>query len=112
MSGWFFRSGCFFVISGYLITKGLRADIEKGEYSIGSFYARRIRRIFPAYAAVILFSLMGGILCFYGEKLNILAETACSSALFATNIYFANTSGYFSPGAHNNALLNLWSLSV
>lgn len=111
-TGGFIGVDVFFVISGYLITKGLLSDLEKGQYSIGTFYIRRIRRIFPAYLAVIIFTLCGGICVYYGENLTELAKTAFSSAFFLTNIYFSSTSGYFSPNAHNNALLNLWSLSV
>ncbi len=102
----------FFVISGYLITKGLLVDLDKGEYSIGNFYVRRIRRIFPAYLAVILFTLILGCLLYYGKNLEILSKTAFKSSVFLTNIHFAKFSGYFSPDAHGNALLNLWSLSV
>lgn len=110
--GGFIGVDVFFVISGYLITRGLLTDLEAGKYSIGAFYIRRIRRIFPAYAAVIMFSLIAGGIIYYGEKLKILATTALSSSFFATNIYFERTSDYFSPGAHENELLNLWSLSV
>ena len=110
--GGFIGVDVFFVISGYLITKGLLLDLEKGTYSIGNFYVRRIRRIFPAYITVIIFSLIVGCILYTGEKLEVLANTACSSALFVTNIYFDKTIDYFAPGAHTNALLNLWSLSV
>lgn len=58
--GGFIGVDVFFVISGYLITNGLLTDLESGKYSIGTFYVRRIRRIFPAYAAVILFSARCG----------------------------------------------------
>lgn len=111
-SGGFIGVDIFFVISGYLITKGLLVDLEQGQYSIGNFYVRRIRRIFPAYIAVIVFTLLVGILLFSRTKLLILANTAVSSAFFLSNIYFFEKSGYFAPNAHDNALLNLWSLSV
>ncbi|MBR1981627.1 MAG: acyltransferase [Akkermansia sp.] len=110
--GGFIGVDVFFVISGYLITKGLLSDLDKGEYSIAAFYVRRIRRILPAYLAVILFSLGIGLVLFYGEKLFLLTSAARASAFFITNIYFDSTSGYFAPAAHENALLNLWSLSV
>ena len=110
--GGFIGVDVFFVISGYLITKGLLTDLESGKYSIGTFYVRRIRRIFPAYAAVILFSLLVVAFAYYGEKLKILAKTALSSTYFATNIYFEKTADYFAPASHTNPLLNLWSLSV
>ena len=38
----------FFVISGYLITSILLKEQKSGKFSIGMFYARRIKRIFPA----------------------------------------------------------------
>lgn len=110
--GGFIGVDVFFVISGYLITRGLLADLDANKYSIGTFYVRRIRRIFPAYAAVIIFSLIAGGLIYYGAKLELLATTALSSIFFATNIFFERTSDYFAPEAHENALLNLWSLSV
>lgn len=110
--GGFIGVDVFFVISGYLITKGLLTDLDKGEYSISAFYIRRIRRILPAYLAVILFSLGIGLVLYYGEKLLLLTSAAKASAFFITNIYFDSTSGYFAPAAHENALLNLWSLSV
>ena len=37
----------FFVISGYLITRIIFRDLEQEHFSFKSFYARRIRRIFP-----------------------------------------------------------------
>ena len=111
-SGGYMGVDVFFVISGYLITKGLLTDLDKGQYSISAFYVRRIRRILPAYLAVILFSLGIGLVLFYGEKLLLLTSAAKASAFFIANIYFDSTSGYFAPAAHENALLNLWSLSV
>lgn len=111
-SGGFIGVDVFFVISGYLITKGLLNDLQENKYSIGSFYVRRIRRIFPAYMSVILFSLILGCICYYGNDLLNLSKTALSSAAFCTNVYFYLRSGYFSPNAHENPLLNLWSLSV
>lgn len=110
--GGFMGVDIFFVISGYLITKGLANDLEAGQYSIGRFYVRRIRRILPAYSLMILFSLFLGISCYYDRQLMELARTALSSTVFATNIYFANTQDYFAANSHENPLLNLWSLSV
>lgn len=111
-SGGFIGVDVFFVISGYLITKGLLADLDKGEYTIGKFYMRRIRRILPAYVAMIAFTMLCCVVCYYGNQINLFAKTALSSACFSTNLFFYKTSGYFSPNAQDNPLLNLWSLSV
>ena len=52
----------FFVISGYLITRILLDDLNQNKLSIQSFYAGRIRRIFPALATLL-------IICFLFSRL-------------------------------------------
>ena len=49
--GGFVGVDVFFVISGYLITSIIQNEIERGDFSLTHFYARRIRRIFPALFA-------------------------------------------------------------
>lgn len=46
----------FFVISGFLITQ----SCEKSR-SLGEYFVKRFRRIYPAYAAVIVVCLVGGL---------------------------------------------------
>ena len=54
-----FKSGfvgvdVFFVISGYVIARSLTTDIfELSNFSVASFYARRIRRLLPALAVML-----------------------------------------------------------
>lgn len=111
-SGGFMGVDVFFVISGYLITLGLLNDLKHGNYSIKRFYVKRIRRILPAYLAVIVFAAILAFMVLYGRELVVFSETAFSSGFFLTNFYFASHADYFSANAHENALLNLWSLSV
>jgi peptidoglycan/LPS O-acetylase OafA/YrhL len=61
MSGGFVGVDIFFVISGYLISAGLFKDAETQGISIARFYERRIKRIIPAYGAVILAALLAGL---------------------------------------------------
>ena len=37
----------FFVISGYLITSLIMSEKQDGEFALGTFYERRVRRILP-----------------------------------------------------------------
>src|ERR1700745_1480595 len=54
-SGGYIGVDIFFVISGYLITGHLAAEIAaSGRVSIGKFYERRIRRIVPALVVVLV----------------------------------------------------------
>ncbi len=50
----------FFVISGYLITTLLRAELERdGRISLGAFYVRRVFRILPVFYVVLLLTVVG-----------------------------------------------------
>ena len=46
--GGFVGVDVFFVISGYLITRLILADLDGGHFSLMHFYERRARRILPA----------------------------------------------------------------
>jgi peptidoglycan/LPS O-acetylase OafA/YrhL len=46
--GGFIGVDVFFVISGYLITRLIREEMQTDTFSIVRFYERRIRRILPA----------------------------------------------------------------
>src|ERR1700691_5388666 len=47
-AGGFVGVDIFFVISGYLITQKIVANVRSGTFSLASFYIRRARRILPA----------------------------------------------------------------
>ncbi len=50
---------CFFVISGFLITSLLLAELNRrGAVSLKSFYLRRVFRIFPAFYAYLLVAIL------------------------------------------------------
>lgn len=102
----------FFVISGFLITSLIREDIELGRFSLGRFYERRIRRIFPALFAVIAASFVAAYLLFLPPELTLFAKSGMAAALFSSNILFWLEAGYFDSAALAKPLLHSWSLAV
>ena len=103
----------FFVISGYLISAGLLRDLQNNQFSITEFYSRRIRRIFPAYFAVMLGVFCVGMLVYYAAPMRELLDVMLTGTFFSSNLYFHFWRGdYFAPNVRNNPLMHLWSLSV
>ena len=61
ISGGFVGVDVFFVISGYVITQLLARRLEAtGRLSLADFYARRIRRLFPALGLMLLVTVLLG----------------------------------------------------
>jgi peptidoglycan/LPS O-acetylase OafA/YrhL len=102
----------FFVISGYLITLIIAGDLAQDQFSIREFYERRIRRIFPAFFAMLGVVLALGALVFDPRELATLGLGAVAATAFASNVLFWRQSGYFAPAAETNPLLHTWSLAV
>lgn len=102
----------FFVISGYLISTIIMSQLERGRFSIADFYARRIRRIFPALTAVLLATLLfGWAVLLHGEFRQIGKHVAAGGG-FVSNLVLWWEAGYFDSAANTKPLLHLWSLGV
>lgn len=110
--GGFIGVDIFFVISGYLISDLLIRDIEKGEFSLREFYARRIRRIFPALFTITLIAVPISWCLMLPPELNDFGKSLISIPTFTSNIYFWRDTGYFQVAAEATPLLHTWSLAV
>jgi peptidoglycan/LPS O-acetylase OafA/YrhL len=111
LPGGFVGVDVFFVISGYLISAIVFAEIAASRFSVLAFYERRLRRIIPAlFAMLILFSIVASFYLlpveFVGFAKSLLAATTSSS-----NFYFWLHSGYFDSPT-SSPLLHTWSLAV
>lgn len=111
-SGGFLGVDIFFVISGYVISKGIEAKVLAGEFSYLDFYGRRVRRILPAMMVTIALVLVVGFALFSVSAYQDLGKSSVFAALSVSNFYFANTTGYFDASAIEKPLLHMWSLSV
>ena len=112
LPGGFIGVDIFFVISGYLITSILLKDIQAGSYSFKTFYARRVRRIFPALSVVLLFCLALGWVVLTAVEYRSLGKHAAGGAGFIANFMFWKEAGYFDAAGDTKPLLHLWSLGI
>ncbi|MBO7882014.1 acyltransferase family protein [Burkholderia pseudomallei] len=112
LPGGFVGVDIFFVISGYLITGILIADLGTDRFSFRRFYARRIRRIFPALVVVLLATYGMGWFSLYGDEYRELGKHIVAGAGFVANWASWTEAGYFDQAAEAKPLLHLWSLGV
>lgn len=116
VTGGFVGVDVFFVLSGFLITSILFAEVRRnGSLSLRAFYARRIRRLFPALIVVVIASCLIGavaLLPIFGQQQE-LGRSAIATALYFSNFFFwLNSPGYFDQSADLMPLLHTWSLAV
>ena len=102
----------FFVISGYLIIGGIYRKEANDDFKIIDFFKARILRLAPAYFFMLTTTIILGLLLLNPVEVEDLVESAISSILFTSNVYFWSSFNYFSPIAKENALIHTWSLSV
>jgi peptidoglycan/LPS O-acetylase OafA/YrhL len=114
-SGGFVGVDVFFVISGFLITGVLVADVERfGQPRLAEFYARRARRILPGLLLLIVACLaFAPWLAFSSEAWDRLLDSASASLAFVANHHFWHQGNdYFAAERGPAVLLHLWSLGV
>jgi len=112
LKGGFIGVDIFFVISGFLISGIILEALYNNSFSFANFYARRIKRIFPALISVLIACLIAGwFLLFSGEYSNLGREVAYGAG-FLSNIGFWIEAGYFDISSSLKPLLHLWSLGV
>jgi peptidoglycan/LPS O-acetylase OafA/YrhL len=102
----------FFIISGYLISSIIFSNLEHGTFSIGDFYNRRIRRIFPALVTILVATLAFGWFALVADEYAYLGKHIASGAAFISNGVLYSESGYFDTAAEAKPMLHLWSLAI
>ncbi len=110
--GGFVGVDIFFVISGFLITRIILTEIDTGTFSPMTFYARRVRRIFPALIVVLLATYLIGWFVLLPDAYALLGKNMVAGVAFASNLFQLSQVDYFAPQAAENPLLHLWSLGI
>lgn len=113
ITGGFVGVDVFFVISGFLIGGILwRELVSSGRIALGRFYLRRLRRLAPAYFAMIIVSLLFGYAILLPFEFREFGKSIIASTVYLSNVLFFRQAGYFDTAAEEKTLLHTWSLSV
>ncbi|MGP9814142.1 acyltransferase family protein [Rhodopseudomonas sp. NSM] len=110
--GGFVGVDVFFVISGFLITSIICQAQRGGDFSFRTFYARRINRIFPALALVLITCAVAGWFLLFPVDYRDAGKAIGFGAAFLSNLALLHDAGYFEASSELNPLLHLWSLGV
>lgn len=121
LKGGFVGVDIFFVISGYLITGILIKTFDRqrnGEQGISplfgliSFYARRVRRIFPVLIVVLICCIIFGRIFLFPDEYELLGKHIAAGSVYISNLVLWQESGYFDVSSDLKPLLHLWSLGI
>lgn len=112
LPGGFIGVDFFFVISGFLITKNSINDQINKNFSIVTYYLKRIKRIIPP--TLIVFFIFFHIFLYYCNplELRIIIEQIQSSMLFVNNFHTYYVTRYFDNGFMAKPFIHFWSLSL
>ena len=105
-SGGYVGVDIFFVISGYLITTIIFEKLEKGVFSFSNFYARRVKRIFPALILVLFSSFIFGWFVLFPDEYKQLGKHIAGASGFVSNFILWGEEGYFDNASETKPLLH------
>ena len=112
LPGGFVGVDVFFVISGFLISGIIFRELEASEFSFSNFYARRVKRIFPALITMLATSYAAGWFLLFSDDFRRLGSHIFRASLFMSNFILWREAGYFDNAAETKPLLHLWSLGI
>ena len=114
LPGGFVGVDVFFVISGFLMTRQMRAEIDRtGGLNLAGFYARRARRILPAAVVTIVVVVAAGLVLLPPTRWAELGDQARASTWFWQNWQLAASSvDYQAQGQAPTPFQHFWSLAV
>ena len=114
LEGGFLGVDIFFVLSGYLITGLLVKEWEEfGSLNLSRFYARRIRRLFPAMLVMVVAVFVFAVMFLPVAGLWQGLAAAPYALTWVSNFFFDfRELGYFESLEGGDFFLHTWSLAV
>ena len=112
LPGGFFGVDVFFVISGYLVTSLLiKEQKEKGRINLIGFFARRVRRLLPAAAFMVVVTLALSLLLSPDLRVGMREQTAAVFG-WVTNYYEITTGASYENQFIPHLFVHTWTLGV
>ncbi|MBM3631769.1 MAG: acyltransferase [Alphaproteobacteria bacterium] len=101
----------FFVISGYLTTSIVSKEYANGTFSFTSFYARRVKRLFPILIVCFMVALVVGWFVLDASGFRLLGGTVAASVSGVMNLVLALGMDFFPTDSRIMPFAHLWSLA-
>lgn len=113
-AGGFIGVDLFFVLSGFLVSNVVWDEVDRtGGFRVGSFYARRVRRLLPAALVAIVATCVVQVLVSPLASRLDMVDDARAALLYFANWHFVGDAGdYFAQGDAPSPFLHFWSLSL
>jgi peptidoglycan/LPS O-acetylase OafA/YrhL len=113
--GGFVGVDLFFVLSGFLVSHVIWAEVDKhGSFRLGWFYARRVRRLLPAAVLAIVATAAVQLLVASAPQREEMLRDGQAALVYLSNWQFiADSRDYFAgDAAGDSPFLHYWSLSI
>ena len=110
--GGFIGVDIFFVISGFLITGNILRDLKTEKFTLMSFFAKRMRRIFPALFVMLFGSSILAMVFLGPEEFYAHFKAVRMASAQISNFHFSRQLDYFATDETHAPLLHTWSLGV
>ena len=112
LPGGFFGVDIFFVISGFLVTSlFVKEEKENERFDLAGFYARRVKRLLPAAAFMVVFTLALSLLISPDLRVGMQEQTAAVFGWF-TNYFEILTGGSYEEQFLPHFFVHTWTLGV
>jgi peptidoglycan/LPS O-acetylase OafA/YrhL len=104
----------FFVLSGFLVTNVVLAEVDAhGDFRVGRYFARRVRRLLPAAVVTILATSVVFLLVVpQPQRLELVRDAQAALVYLANWNFIAEGGDYFAGDVRDSPFMHFWSLSV
>jgi peptidoglycan/LPS O-acetylase OafA/YrhL len=102
----------FFIISGYVVTKSIYSQLQKGTFKILLFYNQRLKRLLPALYSMLMVTFIFSLIYDPPHATKDISQAIVSIVVYLSNIFYYTEIDYFNNFHNESALLHTWSLSL